>query len=381
MDSKKPSVDEDEDTAARREAEYLAATSEQLKEINITDGYLLVPGRPFLSIGPKVLLQCPLSLMIALLYCVLSVVIAYPFLLMFDFYSPGIFPEFTYLKILSWFPFMVKMNLTHWIFFSLGCFFLMNVGWAVMAADIACKPLRPKLFLAGLMGWTPMLAIKELVSPPWLHGKISGGLKEAMWGESHLAQIYTAFWLGTGYSKQRADLALARAFDKNGNEITDSVSSYVMYPIVGGAIILALMFIATESDAFVDVTKSNERIAAIKLCKNQAVQREIDNIYKHNLTYKMQEDLMAVCDKTVPPPVYSPVPGILVLSYIAWLSFNRAMLFATVFQFMAEEADDPPKRVEWESKPLGWQHWAWASIFAIQFVLYLLYYFLKSFSG
>lgn len=371
----------DVDTAARREAEYLAATSEQLREIDITHGHLLVPGRPFLSIGPKVLFQCPLSLVIALLYCVLSAVIAYPFLLMFDFYSPGIFPEFTYLKILSWFPFMVKMNLAHWIFFSLGCFFLMNVGWAVMAADIARKPFRFRMLLAGLMGWVPILAIKELVLPSWLHDKITGGLKETMWGSSHLAQIYTAFWIGAGFSKQRTDLALARAMHKNGNEITDSVSSYVMYPIVGGAIILFLTFMAISSDAFIDEGKNNERIAAIKLCKDQAVQREINNIYKHNLTFKMQEDIMRSCDDKVPPPVRSPVPGILIVSYIVWLSFNRTMLFATIFQFMAEEADDPPQPVDWTCSKLGWWYWIGSSLYSIGVVLFFLYIFFAPHRG
>lgn len=306
----------DENNAASREAEYLAATSEQLKEIDITHGYQLVPGRPHLNVGPIVLSQLPTSLVITFIHCALSVVLAYMLLLFLE--------QPRGLHLVHWTPFFEWAKPFFWPALIAGLF-LTNVGWAAMAAEIAGKPLHPRMLLAGFMGWLPMPAVKELVLPPWMHDKITGGLKETLWGGARLAQIHMAFWLGAGYSKQQTDLALARAFHKNGEQITDSVSSYVMYPIVAVMIMIGLFALVVSLPQAGDT-----------------------GLYLF---------------------------GYLVLAYVAWWSFNRSALFAMTFQFMAEEADEPPHQVDWACRKLNGWYWLGSSLYLIGFVLFLLYIF------
>lgn len=355
------------DVAARREAEYLAATSEQMQNMDISWGFLRIPGRPHLKVGSKILLQHPLSLLIAIIQMTLTVVLAHDLFL--TIIPSGDFFVIQFASTSLW----ISPSLIHPFLFVATSLYLINVGWSVMAADIAGKPLHPKLLLAGLMGWLPMVSIKEFLLPHWIHHHFKGEDKSILWGKTRLAHVLTSFWAGTELSKSRSDLALARALDKNGNVIVDGLSSYVMYPVVGGIVMIFLMGISTN--ALIDPIKIDDRIAAVKLCKDQAIQRELDYFYTHkhqpNLNRSLKQEASEQggseldCDGRVPQLPTSPVPGVLFLSYVGWLSFNRASLFAMILGFMAEESEAPPLVLGGECRQLDWHYWLGATIDAV----------------
>lgn len=299
--------------AARREAEYLAAKSKKINSLDMTLGFLRVKGRPHLLIGGRALLRHPVALVLALIQCSIVPVLLHDAMIILHLskFLSVFGTDFSSTRL--WIP---PLEI-HPIYTIAIAMFVINVFWAVMASEISGKALTLRSLLSGLMGWLPMPAMKSLILPHWLQSKINNGSKEAIWGEARLSQAVAAFWLGTDYSKAQTDLALARSLDKHGDEIVDGLSSYVMYPVI----LIIFIFITF---ALYYSTRSVSEVS-----------------------------------QTIGQPVFL-LPftlGDMILPYVAWMSYNRAALYAMIMHFMASESVSAPIKVEWECRKITWHYW------------------------
>lgn len=282
-------------TEADREAEALAAKSPNLAEsaecLDVHDANVLEPGRPHLRIGARVLLRHPLALLIALAQAALIAALVHDTKLFVDssLRSAQALPPYWLFTLLPRpdlrsHPFILALPLLTYLFPALAA---INVGWSIMAAVLARKIPRPASLLSGLMGLVPLRLVAWFLCPKWL--LLRGSWREEMSARARFYQISTAYALGIGRPQSLARLDLARAMDKRGREIMDSMSSYIIYPPY---FILLLL---------------------IPLTFTGSLPQPIDDAY------------MAVWTSAWIIPAYA-----------FWLAYNRATLFAMVLTFLID---------------------------------------------